>query len=53
MQIQSREGAALSRAESVLQGATHDIVRAEIGYEEKVSLRLWSKKLEEGIGLMW
>ena len=52
MQIQSCEGAALSRAETVLQGATHDTVRAEIGYGEKVSLRLWSKKLEEGIGLM-
>ena len=25
--------------------------RAEIGYGEKVSQRLWSKKLEEGIGL--
>jgi hypothetical protein len=35
----------------VLQGTTHDTVRAEIGYGEKVSQRLWSKKLEEGIGL--
>jgi hypothetical protein len=52
MQIQSWEGAALSRAETVLQGATHDSLRAEIGYGEKVSQRLWSKKLEEGIGLM-
>jgi len=51
MQIQSYEGAALSRAETVLQGATHDTVRAEIGYGEKVSQRLWSKKVEEGIGL--
>src|SRR5713101_8629470 len=51
MQIQSWEGAALSRAETVLQGATHDTVRAEIGYGEKVSQRLWSKKVEEGIGL--
>jgi hypothetical protein len=51
MQIQSWEGAALSRAETVLQGTTHDTVRAEIGYGEKVSRRLWSKKLEEGIGL--
>ena len=51
MQIQSWEGAALSRAETVLQGTTHDIVRAEIGYGEKVSQRRWSKKVEEGIGL--
>jgi hypothetical protein len=51
MQIQSWEGAALSRAETVLQGTTHDTVRAEIGYGEKVSQRLWSKKVEEGIGL--
>ena len=51
MQIQLWEGAALSRAETVLQGTTHDIVRAEIGYGEKVSQRLWSKKVEEGIGL--
>src|SRR5258708_29323704 len=52
MQIQSWEGAALSRAETVLQDTTHDAVRAEIGYGEKVSQRLWSKKVEEGIGLM-
>ncbi len=51
MQIQSWEGAALSRGETVLQGTTHDTVRAEIGYGEKVSQRLWSKKVEEGIGL--
>jgi hypothetical protein len=51
MQIQSWGGAALSRAETVLQGTTHDTVHAEIGYGEKVSRRLWSKKLEEGIGL--
>jgi hypothetical protein len=51
MQIQSWEGATLSRAETVLQGTTHDSVRAEIGYGEKVSQRLWSKKVEEGIGL--
>ena len=51
MQIQSWEGAALSGAETVLQGTTHDIVRAEIGYGEKVSQRRWSKKVEEGIGL--
>jgi hypothetical protein len=51
MQIQSWEGAALSRAETLLQGTTHDTVRAEIGYGEKVSQRLCSKKLEEGIGL--
>jgi hypothetical protein len=51
MQIQSWEVAALSRAEAVLQGTTHNTVRAEIGYGEKVSRRLWSKKLEEGIAL--
>jgi hypothetical protein len=51
MEIQLCEGAVLSRAETVLQGTTHDTVRAEIGYGEKVSRRLWSKKLEEGIGL--
>jgi hypothetical protein len=49
MQIQSWEGAVLSRAETVLQGTTHDTVRAEIGYGEKVSQRLCLKKLEEGI----
>jgi hypothetical protein len=50
-EIQLWKGAALSHAETVLQGTTHDTVRAEIGYGEKVSRRLWSKKLEEGIGL--
>ena len=35
----------------MLQGTTHDPVCAEIGYGEKVSQGLWSKKLEEGIGL--
>ena len=51
MQIQSWEGAVLSGAETVLQGTTHDSVSAEIGYGEKVSQRLWSKKAGEGIGL--
>ena len=51
MQIEWSEGPVLSRAETVLQGTTHDTMRAEIGYGEKVSRRLWSKKLEEGIGL--
>ena len=51
MQIQWWEGAALSRAETVLQGTTHDTVRAEIGYGEKASQRMWSKEVEEGIGL--
>jgi len=51
MQIQWWEGAVLSGAENVLQGMTHDTVRAEIGCGEKVSQRLWSKKVEEGIGL--
>jgi hypothetical protein len=51
MQIQLWEGAVLSGAETVLQGMTHDTVRVEIGYGEKVSQRLWSKKAEEGIGL--
>jgi hypothetical protein len=36
MQIQSWEGGALSRAETVLQGTTHGTVRAEIGYGGKV-----------------
>ena len=51
MQIQSWEGAALSGVETVLQGTTHDTVRGEIGYGEKVSQRLWSKMVEEEIGL--
>ena len=51
MQIQWWEGAALSRAETVLQGTTQDTVRAEIGFGEKVWQRRWSKNLEEGIGL--
>ena len=51
MQIQSWEGAALSGVETVLQGTTHDTVRAEIGYGEKVSQRRWLKKVEEAIGL--
>jgi hypothetical protein len=51
MQIQWWEGAALSCAETVLQGRTHDTVRAEIGYGEKGPQRRWSKMLEEGIGL--
>jgi hypothetical protein len=34
MQIQWWEGAALRRAETVLQGTTQDTVRAEIGYGE-------------------
>jgi hypothetical protein len=51
MEIQSWEGAVLRRAETVLQGTTHDTVRAEIGYGEKVSQRRWSKKVEEGIDL--
>jgi hypothetical protein len=44
MQIQSWEGAALSGAETVLQGTTHNTVRAEIGHGEKISQRLWWKK---------
>ena len=51
MQIQWWEGAALIRAETVLQGRAHDTVRAEIGYGEKGPQRRWSKMLEEGIGL--
>src|ERR1700724_1471928 len=51
MQVEWSEGPVLSRGETVLQGTTHDTMRAEIGYGEKVSRRLWSKKLEEGIGL--
>jgi hypothetical protein len=49
MQIQLWEGAVLRRAETVLQGTTQDTVRVEIDYGEKVSQRLWWKKLEEGI----
>ena len=51
MQIQWWEGAALSRAETVLQGTTHDTLGTEMGHGEEVSQRLWWKKLEEGIGL--
>src|SRR5258708_33210994 len=51
MQIQWCEGAVLSRAETVLQGTTHDTVHAEMGYGKKASRRLWLKKLEEEIGL--
>jgi hypothetical protein len=36
-------------AETVPQGTTHDTVCAEIDYGDKVSQRLWLKKLEEGI----
>ncbi|HEX8818007.1 MAG TPA: hypothetical protein VF753_21140, partial [Terriglobales bacterium] len=43
MQIQWWEGAVLRRVETVLQGTTHDTVRAEIGYGEKGSQRRWSK----------
>jgi hypothetical protein len=49
MEIQLCEGAVLSRAETVLKGTTHDSVRAEIGYGEKVWQRLCLKKLEKGI----
>ena len=49
MQIQSWEGAAVRRAETVPQGTTHDIVCAEIGYGEKISRRPWSKKLDEEV----
>ncbi len=41
----------MGRVEAVLQGTTHDTVRAKIGHGEKVSRRRWSKKLEERIGL--
>jgi hypothetical protein len=37
MRIQSWEGAVLSRAETVLQGTTHERVHAKAGYGEKVS----------------
>jgi hypothetical protein len=49
MQIQWWEGAALSLAQTVQQGTTHDTVCSEIGHGEKVSPRLWSKKLEKEI----
>jgi len=45
MQIQSWEGAALSRAETVLQGTTQDTVRAEIDYGEKVSREVGERRL--------
>ena len=51
MQIQWWESAELRRAETVLQGTTHDTLGTEMGHGEKVSRRLWWKKLEEGIGL--
>ena len=48
MQIQSCEGAVLSRAETVLQGTTHDTVRAEIAtakkYREDCGRRSWKKR---------
>jgi hypothetical protein len=37
VQIQSWEGAALSHADTVLQGTTHERVRAESGYGKNVS----------------
>jgi hypothetical protein len=48
MQIQSWEGATLSRAETVLQGSTHDTVCAEIGsrakkYRKECGRRRWKK----------
>jgi hypothetical protein len=47
MQIQWWEGVVLRRVETVLQGTRHDTLGTEIGHGEKVSRRLWSKKLEE------
>ena len=47
MQIQWWEGAVLRRVETVLQGTRYDTLGTEIGHGEKVSRRLWSKKLEE------
>jgi hypothetical protein len=49
MQIQLWEGAALKCAETVLQGTTHDKVRAESESGRKVPQKLWVKKLEEWI----
>jgi hypothetical protein len=49
MQIQSWEGAALSRADTVPQGTIHDTLRSEIGHGEKLLRRPWSKKLDEEI----
>ena len=51
MQIQLWEGAVLRRVETVLRGTRHDILDTEICHGEKVSRRLWSKKLKEEIGL--
>jgi hypothetical protein len=47
MQIQWWEGAVLRHVETVLQGMRHDTLGTEMGHGEKVSRRLWSKKLEE------
>jgi hypothetical protein len=47
----SWKGAVLRRVATVLQGTTHDTLGTEIGHGEKVSRRLWSKKLKEEIGL--
>jgi hypothetical protein len=47
MQIQSCKGAVLRRVATVLQGTRHDTLGTEIGHGEKVSRRLWSKKLKE------
>jgi hypothetical protein len=49
MQIQSWEGAAVRRVETVLQGTTHDTVCAKIGHSEKISRRPWSKELDEEV----
>ena len=49
MQIQSWEGWAVRRAETVPQGPTHDIVCAEIGHGEKISRRPWAKKVDEEV----
>jgi hypothetical protein len=49
MQIQSWEGAAVRRAETVPQGKTHDIVCAGIGHDEIISRIPWSKKVDEEV----
>jgi hypothetical protein len=49
MQIQSWEGAAVRRAETVRPGTTQDIVCAEIGHGEKISRRPWAKKVNEEV----
>jgi hypothetical protein len=49
MQIQLWEGAALECAETVLEGTTHEKVRAESDPGHRVPRKLWVRKHEEWI----